>query len=224
MSTVEGTLVTPPEGQSNQYPPPVPVSSRCSGIKSILTELSPKQERAAVLVADDELSDRQIAKKLRINYTTLARWKKTNPQFRKRVLELTTALRHQIEDSFLEEGLARRGFRLKNLNDIHSRIRVVMDERAQQPELQKVPGGKTGIVVLTKKALGGGNNFEIIEESEIDVAMLRELRAIQKDAAEELGQLQPKTIMPLIHNGAGSAPVFQVVFKDSGNAAVSQGQ
>src|SRR5690348_7043686 len=117
MSTVEGEVVASEVSEKSQSitPPVLPASSRCMGTKNALADvrkLTPKQEKAAALVADDELSDRQIAKKLRIEVCTLTRWKKTNPEFRKRVGELTAALRHKIEDSFLEEGLARRGFRL----------------------------------------------------------------------------------------------------------------
>lgn len=188
-----------------------------SGIKRTITKLTRKQERAALLVAADELTDVEIAKKVKISPSCLTLWKGTHPLFRARVKELHDKWRHEQEDVFLTEGLARRGFRLQNLNDLRDRIMTVIAERASDPDMQDVKGGKTGIIIRRYKGVGQGPAAKVVEEFEIDIPAIRELRALQRDAAEELGQIQPKNTMPIITNEAGSAPIFQVAFVESAN-------
>lgn len=67
-------------------------------------------------------------------------------------------------------------------------MRQLMDERASDPGMAKVAGGKTGLLCRTQKGLGSGKDFEIVDEFELDAALLRELRAHEEQAARELGQ------------------------------------
>jgi hypothetical protein len=61
-------------------------------------------------------------------------------------------------------------------------------ERAKWPEHQDVPGGSTGYVVSSYRVIGGGPSAEKIKIHEVDVALLKELREIEKQTAIELGQ------------------------------------
>jgi hypothetical protein len=59
--------------------------------------LSPRQERAASLVADDTLSDEQIAAETGITKRTLERWKQ-KPAFAARIEEIRRAVKRTLAD------------------------------------------------------------------------------------------------------------------------------
>jgi hypothetical protein len=71
----------------------------------------------------------------------------------------------------------------------------VISERSDSPDLANVPGGKTGLVMKTLKGLGSGDNFKVVEEYEVDCATVREIRALQEQVAEEVGQRVSRTEM-----------------------------
>jgi hypothetical protein len=64
----------------------------------------------------------------------------------------------------------------------------IISERSASPDLADVPGGKTGLITKTLKGLGSGDNFNVIEEYEVDCATVREIRALQEQVAGEVGQ------------------------------------
>lgn len=76
-----------------------------------LQNLTVKQERAALLVAEDELADEVIAAAVGISRETLHQWKKRDP-FKARVAEHVEAFR----DRALTEGFADKRERLRVLN------------------------------------------------------------------------------------------------------------
>ena len=78
--------------------------------------------------------------------------------------------------------------RVTALEDRWHRMRQIIIERSQDPELASVPGGKTGLVVMTFKQLGSGKDASVVREYRVDTELLRELRAHEQQAAEELGQ------------------------------------
>jgi hypothetical protein len=53
--------------------------------------------------------------------------------------------------------------------------------------MKGVPGGTTGLLVRTYKTLGSGESQRVVEEFTVDVALLKELREHEKQAAQELG-------------------------------------
>jgi hypothetical protein len=88
----------------------------------------------------------------------------------------------------LKNGIARRERRVGVLNDLHNKMLQVIDERAKSKGMAAVPGGKTGIVTKTMKGIGKGEDFQAIEEYRVDTSTIAEIRDVQKQAAEELGQ------------------------------------
>jgi len=56
---------------------------------------------------------------------------------------------------------------------------------------QDVPGGKTGYVVTRERQLG--KDGPIVKEHQVDVALMREMREIDKQIAMELGQWVEKS-------------------------------
>jgi hypothetical protein len=66
-------------------------------------------------------------------------------------------------------------------------LRKIIDERAASPEFADVPGGTTGLLVKDYK--GKDSCMPVYR---VDTATLAELRAHEKQAAEELGQWTEK--------------------------------
>ncbi len=143
-----------------------------------------KLEKAAVLVAEDARSDEQIAAQLGITRSTLATWK-SRPEFAARVDEISG----EFAEVALKRGIARKAYRVNTLANIHSKLLTVMEERAVDPDLANIPGGKTGLVV--RKAVVSAGVL-VGYEFAVDIGWIRELRAVQEQAAKELGQLVEK--------------------------------
>jgi hypothetical protein len=146
-----------------------------------------KHTRAARLVADDRLTDRAIAQRCAIGVATLERWKQT-AEFAERV----AAYRAEIAAAELAAGIATRERRVAKMDRRHQLLEQVIEERAADPSLRGVPGGTTGIVVRTYKMLGSGPLARVEEEHAVDTGLLAALLAIEKQAAQELGQWTEK--------------------------------
>ena len=54
--------------------------------------------------------------------------------------------------------------------------------------MQSIPGGKTGLIVMTIKGIGTKDDFQVVREYRLDRELLAEMRAHEQQAAEELGQ------------------------------------
>lgn len=146
-----------------------------------MTKLTGRQEQAAVLLAEDRYSDEQIAGKVGVTRRSLAKWK-LQPPFAARVREVTDKLAVIAR----RHGIARRERRLATLQDMHNKLLLVIEERAADPALAEIPGGKTGLVVR-KPVLSGGDLIGF--EYAVDVATIKQLQSVQEQAAKELGQV-----------------------------------
>ena len=144
---------------------------------------SKKRELAAQMIADDELSNREIAEQLGVVERTIERWCK-NQEFKERVAEIAKA----YADRVLNKGIARKEKRLEILKNLQSKLEQVISERAADPELASIPGGKTGLVTKQLKGIGKGGDFQVVEVYEVDTATLKEIRAILEQVAEGVGQ------------------------------------
>lgn len=141
------------------------------------------KEMAALLVAEDELSDEEIGARVGVTDRTLRNWKR-EPEFWRRVDEHSEAFRAVIE----RKAIAQRGRRVAALQDRWRRMQRVIAERAADPGMAGVPGGSTGLLVRRVKGIGKGEDFERVEEYVVDDGLLRELREHERQAAQELGQ------------------------------------
>jgi transposase-like protein len=101
---------------------------------------------------------------------------------------------HAAEDY----AIASKVNRIAALDDRWQRVRRVIDQRAADgaKNWAGVPGMDTGIVVHQVKQIGAGKNATIIDEFVVDTGTMAEARAIEKAAADELGQI-PR---PDVHN------------------------
>lgn len=140
--------------------------------------------RAALLVAEDDMSLRRIAEEVGIAYPTLLK-KKNAPEFKQRVAEHL----EELEAEMLRLPIAKRRKRIARLNDMSERVQMLIDDRATVfGEDESIVGGRTGIVVKQTKSIGFGKNAQIVIENAFDRALLMELRAIDEQAAKETGQ------------------------------------
>src|SRR4051812_46590346 len=110
-----------------------------------------RREKAALLVAEDRFPDRKIAEMVGITERQLDRWKH-EVLFQSRVHSITRA----YSERALKCGLARKENRLRALSDMHDRLLTIIEERAVDPDLAEVSGGKTGLVTRTLKGIGKG--------------------------------------------------------------------
>ncbi len=101
-----------------------------------------------------------------------------------RVAELKNAVAEQV----VALAITDRNARLSALQERSNLLWQVIKERAADPCNQSAAGGKTGLLVRQRKMLGGGEFAVEIEEFAIDIAPLRELRDIERQAAIETGQ------------------------------------
>ena len=149
-------------------------------------EWTKTREKAALLVANGQLTEDEIAAKLSINRRTLVRWK-TEEAFKARVAEHVAAIREALKDN----GIAEKLNRVAAYNDRWKRMQEVIEQRAKA-HADVEAGGNTGLVVRQIKGIGKGENFREVEEYAVDTGLLRELREHEKQAAQELGQLTEK--------------------------------
>ena len=138
-------------------------------------EWSTDKQTAAQLLAEDSLSIPQIAQQLGTSDSTVDRWKKV-PEFQARIQENIAAFRAKL----LECGLARKERRLAALTDVYHRQQLIVSARGASAEMKSVAGGATGLVTVTWKQFGAGEERQLIPEYHADTALSAEMRAILK--------------------------------------------
>lgn len=153
--------------------------------------LTQKQIDAAKMTAAGQLSQKTIAKAVGISDRQLRTWlQRPDVQFQIREFqgEWRTAVR--------ANGIADQDRRIAHLNDRHELLMQVIRERAESPEMEKVPGGKSGLLTVTYKMLTRMEDDEKVSEPvpeyKVDTGTLAELRAIEQQVAIEMGQWKTK--------------------------------
>lgn len=90
-------------------------------------------------------------------------------------------------DEIKRQGIADQTFRIERLNDLDRRYWDLIEARAS--EYVNVPGGVTGLIVRQFRPDGDGG---FLTEYVADVAVTREIRELQKQMAQELGEWTEK--------------------------------
>ena len=156
--------------------------------------------KAVALLADGELTDREVAAQVGVNRPTLWRWRQ-HPDFAARVRQITERAAEELE----RYAIARKVRRMRSYDERWRELQRVIAERAAGPAMQSVPGGKTGLLVRRVKSIGAGVNVREVEEYELDTGLLKELRGLEKQAAVEAGQWATK------HEVRGGATSVSVI-------------
>ncbi len=157
-----------------------------------------KRNRAAILLAEDELSDAAISDTVGIGRTTLSRWK-LDPEF----AALVGDHRGRIVAEALKLPIAKKHKRVAVLDDLHSKALQVIADRAgrytsevadrdsAEAATRRMFGrdtpdeAATGLMARTETANTTGM---ITVNWQFDRALVSEIRDLEKQAAQELGQ------------------------------------
>ena len=134
---------------------------------------------AALLIAEGELTYPEIAKKLDIQRNTLIAWRK-KPEFRKLVDEHLADLLAEAKSV----GIAKVQIRVQHLQRRHDGLMAIIKARSESPLMASAPGGSTGLLARDLKEVAG-NEVEVFK---LDAELLRELRDIEKQIAQEVGE------------------------------------
>jgi hypothetical protein len=81
--------------------------------------------------------------------------------------------------------------RIEWLTDRITRMRKVIEERAESPVTASVAGGSTGLIVHQERVIGSGESARFVDEYEIDTGLLKELREHEKQLRDELNDFSP---------------------------------
>ncbi len=182
-------------------------------------EWTTQRHQAAELVADDYLSDEKIAEKVGVSRGTLHEWKNT-PEIIDRVIEIRRKMATRLE----RYAIANKARRVRALEERWKeqaerlrRLRLIVSEREEEyatnPELVKVPGGRSGYMTRQEKSLGSGPSATIVEEFTVDVGLEKviqsleaEMRNTEKQAAIEAGQWEEKGTLDITSGGEKLVP------------------
>jgi hypothetical protein len=165
--------------------------------------LTAQRLKAAMLVAEDELSDEQIIADVGVaSRVTLWRWKE-NPAFQGAVAEH----RIRLEASMSRFSVAKRRKRVEYLQALFDRQWSIMEQRADEAP-QRLPenvswgpgsnkpkyvaGMDTGLITHDVKSVGYGPDQELVDVYKVDTALSAEIRNTLKQAAQEVGQWTEK--------------------------------
>jgi hypothetical protein len=172
-------------------------------------------ERAALLVAEGDLSYPAIADRLGVARMTLWRWRQA-PEFRARVAEHLAEIREDVRRC----GVADRHRRVAAYNARWSKLNGVIEARAKDPAMQGVPGGATGLLVRKVRRLAveadgdDRKRTREVEEFVVDGVLLRELRELEKQAAQDLGQWAERREVARSDGGPPRISIVEVVRPD----------
>lgn len=168
------------------------------------------RDRAARLLSEDRLSDEAIATELNIGPRTLYHWKR-NPDFQAWIEEHRAAQLQAIKD----EGIRNKQNRMRAYAELAAKLQRVISERADDPLMDGVAGGATGLLVAEpllikvyeanhpadeddeRQSLDGPitpmRQSRIVYKYAVDTATLKELRATLQQAAQEAGEWLDKS-------------------------------
>ena len=102
-------------------------------------------------------------------------------------------LRERMAAGIIKAAIRDKNARVEALQDRWDRMKRVIEERAKDRAMRKAAGGKTGLLVRRLKQVGSGDSATVVEEFEVDTALLKEMRAHEEQAAKELGQWVEKS-------------------------------
>lgn len=190
------------------------------------------RERAACLVAADDQSDERIAASLGIVRATLSNWKR-HPDFAARVEQIVAEYRAAV----LQRGIAVRENRMAALDDRWRRLRSVVEAWAAALQGDADPfklgahrdaalasGFESGMVGIEWVTTPKGN---FRPQFKTDTALSAEMRNLEKQAAQEMGEWVERGSQAMEVSGKGGKPLtVRVVYQDEdadGNSSESDG-
>jgi hypothetical protein len=158
---------------------------------------TPAREDAAYAVAEGVLTDAQIAKAAGVTRDRITVWKR-HPEFQEKV----KAHRAEVMEASRIRSIGRREDRIEAYQQRWDWLKQIREERAADPRMVDIPGGKTGLIVIeesegvTVKDPANPDGPEKVvavpTEVAVDTAYLKALTDLEKQAAIEAGQWTEK--------------------------------
>ena len=148
------------------------------------------QARAAILVAEDELSDTEIARLCGVTRRTLMRWKKQSA-IQQKIGERLTLSKQKSERQMIVE----RQTRIADMEVMLQTMDNIIRERANSPEMRGVPGGSTGLMRRRKGSFRKSHGP--LCDYELDTGLMREWRRQLVAVAKALGQWKRPKYRPI---------------------------
>ena len=125
----------------------------------------------------DGASDLEVSRVLHVSKQAITEWRHRH----------TAEIQPAVEEAarlVIDYAIAHKVNRIAEADQRRQLIHQVREARAKGGS-----GMETGIVARTYKALGAGENQQVVEEYRVDTAFLAEWRANERQVAEELDQL-----------------------------------
>lgn len=146
--------------------------------------LTTPQVRAAYYMAEGRLSVQRIAMDCHVSVVTIYAWYKRE-DFKAQVQEYKDI----IQETFVSRNLIIKANRIAKLETHFADIETVKQERGESPEMQSVPGGKTGL--LGREVKYYGKNADVaVTIYEFDSALDKAYRGTLSDIAREVGDIK----------------------------------
>lgn len=159
---------------------------------------SGRKLKAVELVAQDVLTDMEIAAECGVTERTLERWKRV-PAFAEKANEVKTAIAAAVRS----EGIANKQNRIDAAMARWDDLETIRQERGADEHIATFPGGKTGFVCpelkLVKVVDQTGEGTEISYRefwvSAFDNSLWAAYLNVEKQIAQETGQWEEKQIV-----------------------------
>jgi len=142
-----------------------------------------RREHASQLLAEARFNHKKIAELVGVSLASITKWKR-RPEVKERIAELVASYTEKV----FNEGLALKANRLAELSEMHEKALTIIAERAADPDLAAIPGGKTGYVMRSTKVVGK----QVYVSYNVDTKLMKEIRAIEEQYARETGQWQER--------------------------------
>ena len=148
-----------------------------------------RREEAALLIAEGKMTKVAIQKQVGVGPAALHRWL-SHPDFQSRIEEIRKEFHTEVLSRFFARKEGRIDSLIKRLEEIETIWKERGDFYKERDELIESGGGggSTGHVVRTFKSIGSGPTAFQVSEFAVDVATIREYRALEEQIARELGQ------------------------------------
>ena len=155
-----------------------------------------------VTLSADKQSERMTAEEFDLSESAIHRHKNNCLPT---VVALAARKRRERDgDEILDIALVNQIKRLTAQSDRWEKLHRVIEQRAAAMADIK-EGGDTGLLTRKHRWVGGQDTGREVEEYTVDAPMLKEIRELEKQTSEELGQFKDKDS---VHGGAGPAVVI----------------
>lgn len=142
------------------------------------------EKNATAVIAElvDGKTQYEVAKHFSVHYSSVMRFVDRHAQ---EIEELRARIAKEAE----EYTIAAKVNRIAALDDRWQRMKRLIDARAQDDRYSNEPGYETGLMFHQLKAVGRGDDFQLVDLYVTDAGLLAEMRATERAAADELGQM-----------------------------------